>query len=130
MKLLDFMYFITYKAYERGNKSSFGSFFTNSLWISLFCFSLLMILFIPIEIALKRELFWTQDLISFLIILLSIILFNNIYLNTGKRKEKIATRFNFSKKEEKLFWYLIIVLFFISYGIFAYLAQMRLKLFE
>jgi len=119
MKLIDFVYFILYKTYEGGNKTTFGAFLLNSLMFSLFQAILLLILMSLITLSLGKSflLDFKQDSHFYIPVILLLVV-NQIYLNVGNRKHKIKTRFNLDYNK----WVQYAVLFFIIFSISAILG--------
>ena len=128
MKLIDFVYHIAYNAYLRGNKSEAGSFFINSLWISLFQFMLLFIVMTIVELSISTKIFTLfENIINFAAFILLILIINNVYLNVGNRKEKILNRVKYPTDVQKKYWILFTVTFFIAFITAGILAIFRKK---
>ena len=67
--------------------------------------------------------------VNFFIVLGAFALVNNIYLMIYNRQDKILKQFEFSEKKIKIYWYVVISLFFLSYSIFAFAANLRKDVF-
>jgi hypothetical protein len=114
MVILDFVYYISLKAFLRGNKDSFGGFLMSSLWISLFQYILLYLVLGLIEYTFQHQFtFVGKGFKEFAITIIVIVILNNIYLNTNNRNEKILSRFVISEKHSMIFGVLLVCLFFI-----------------
>jgi len=127
MKALDFIYYILFQAYVKGNKTESGAFFINALWFSLFQFLLLFIMFAIIEI--KVGTFFISHLVDiqfFFLIVFVLLLLNLLYIFTPGRRNKILTRFSLSTRSEKAYLYSTIILFFVFIWIGVYLAGILL----
>ena len=126
MKYLDLLYFVSYHGYVRGNKERMGAFMINSLWISVFQFFLVFSSLIFIEVYTKhRFLDFMYNFVNFIMVLGAFVLTNNTYLMICDRQAKILQRFEFSEKKIKIYWYILISLFFISYFVFAFASHLR-----
>lgn len=126
MQLFDFCYYLSFKAYERGNSTKNGAFLLSSLWISLLHFMWLFIILSPIEIYTGINLFpGLENFYLFALYIIILIGLNNIYLNYKNRKKIILTRFKFSKKEEIFYFIFLIFIFFISIYISVYVAGIK-----
>ncbi len=130
MKFIDFIYFLSYRAYIRGNKERFGAFLISSLWIAALQFIWILIILTSIELYLKEKLFniFTNPY-SFVVLLIGVIILNNIYLHIGSRKNKIVNSFETSAKKEKLYWVILIIFFFVSFWLLGYVRHMSKDLF-
>jgi len=127
MKALDFIYYILYQAYVRGNKTKSGAFLVNALWFTLFQFLMLFIIFAIVEINLGSELIrYLTNIYIFILIIFVILVFNLMYIFRPGRINRIQTRFSFSLRSEIAFFYSIIILFFIFLWIGVYLAGILL----
>jgi hypothetical protein len=130
MKFLDFIYFIYYKAYLKGNKESMGAFFISSLWISLLQFLWVIIFLVCSELCFEEKLIMFFDkLLGFAICLFLIVVLNNIYLSFGDRKRKILNQFHFSEQKERLYWILLTLVFFISLILAGRMGFLRKEMF-
>lgn len=130
MKLIDFIYFLSYNAYIRGNKEKMGAFFISSLWVAALQFIWILIILTSVELYLRKQLFNVFDnAYNFTAILISLIILNNIYLYIGSRRNKILSRFKISKKKEKLYWLILIVFFFISFFVLGSVRHISKDLF-
>lgn len=130
MKLIDFIYFIAYKAYIRGNKEENGAFFITSLWFSVYQAMWFYIIFSLIEI--YREARVVQDIKESLIIAILgsfFIIINNIYIHFGDRKSKIINCFQISNEKEKIYWYLYSISIFVVFGLTAYMSYIKKEMF-
>lgn len=122
MILLDFVYYISFKAFLHGNKDSFGGFFMSSLWISLFQYILLYLVLGFIECSFQYHFTSIgKGFKEFAITVIVIVVLNNIYLNFNNRKKRILTRFAISEKQSMIYGVLLIGMFFIIlwFGIFV-----------
>lgn len=127
MKALDFIYYILYQAYVRGNKTKSGAFLVNALWVSLFQFLLLFFVFAIVEINLRSDLIgYLSKIYVFILIIFVILVFNLMYIYRPGRINRIQTRFSLSTRNEIAFFYSIIILFFILLWIGVYLAGILL----
>jgi len=123
MLIIDFIYYISVKAYQRGNKDGNGSFFISSLWISLLQLFWLLTFLFCIEHYSGQKLFASiNNYKIFGFSLLLLIATNNTYLFFSNRREKILNRFHLSLEKEKIYWILLIVVFFISFFIAGRMA--------
>ena len=123
MKVLDFIYYVLFQAYFKGNKTESGAFFINALWFSLFQFLLVFIILAIIEIIVGTSLIaHLVDIQSFFLIIFVILLLNLLYIFKPGRRNIILTRFSLSKKSEKAYFYSTIILFFVFIWIGVYLA--------
>lgn len=130
MKYLNLLYFVSYHGYVRGNKERMGAFLINSLWISVFQFFLVFSALAFIEVYTKhRFLDFMYNAVNFFIVLGAFALVNNIYLMIYNRQDKILKQFEFSEKKIKIYWYVVISLFFLSYSIFSFAANLRKDVF-
>ncbi len=130
MKLIDFIYFLSYNAYVRGNKEKLGAFLISSLWFAALQFMWILIILTSIELYLRKQLFNVFDnAYNFTTLLISVIILNNLYLYIGNRKNVILSRFKISKKKEKLYWFILIVFFFISFWVLGGVRHMSKDLF-
>ncbi|KAF0201436.1 MAG: hypothetical protein FD170_2753 [Bacteroidetes bacterium] len=130
MKIIDFLYFVSYHAYVRGNKESMGAFMINSLWISALQFFLLFSFLVFVEVKMNNSFLDFLYNINFFILTLGfIILINNIYLLLFKRRMIILNRFQMSEKILKIYWFLIIGIFFICFILFSYSSYLRKETF-
>jgi len=128
MNFIDFVYYIAYKAYLRGNKSEAGSFFINSLWISLFQYMLLFIVMTTIELSISTKIFLLfENIVNFAAIILLIVIINNVYLTVGNRKEKILNRVQYPLDVQKKYWIFFTVIFFIVFITGGIMAIFRKK---
>lgn len=126
MKPLDFLYYIAYHAYIKGNRENLGVFLINSLWISVFRFFILISLLVFIEVNCKiRFLDLLYNPIFFILFLGFVILANNIYLLLFNRKERIINGFQMSDHKKYIYWFVLIGLFFIGFIFFSYSAYLR-----
>lgn len=131
MNIIDFVYYVAYHAYLRGNKDSSGSFFINSLWFSTFQFMLLFILITLMELLFERKLFsFVDNILVFFSFLLLIVLINNIYLHLGNRKEKVLSSYDLRVNEQKKYWIAFSILFFAVFFISGILANLRMSQFN
>jgi hypothetical protein len=127
MKALDFIYYIMFQAYVRGNKTESGAFLINALWFSLFQFLLIFIIFAIVEINVGA--LFIGHLVNihlFFLIIFLLLLLNLLYIYTPGRRNRILTRFSFSTKSEKAFFYSTTILFFVFLWIGVYLAGILL----
>ena len=130
MKFIDFIYYLSYKAYVRGNKEPLGAFFISTLWVSSLQFLWILTIMISIELYLKEMIFSFIDKpYNFAIFLVFMVIVNNIYLNFGNRKKRILTRFNISEKKRKLFWIMLIVFFFVSFILVGSMSFLKKEMF-
>lgn len=126
MKFIDFIYFISNKAYERGNKEKHGAFFINSLWFSSYQTILFYILFSILEILIGIQLFPNQTESVYLLLFGHIfIIINNIYLSIGDRKQKILNRFDISTKRAIVYWIVYSVSFFVFFFLGGYISFLK-----
>ncbi len=126
MILLDLIYYLSYRAYEKGNSTANGAFLMSSLWISLFQFVLLFIILTPIEIYTGLNFFpKLENFYFFALYIIILIGLNNIYLKFSNRKSLILTRFSFSKKKEIIYFVFLVIIFFVSLWIAVYLANLK-----
>lgn len=130
MKIIDFLYFVFYHAYVRGNKENMGAFMINSLWISALQFFIIISLLVFIEVKMdKRFLDFLYNANNFILALGLVILQNNLYLLLFQRKKKILNRFEMSEKSLKIYWLLLIGIFFGCFILFSYSAYLRKETF-
>jgi uncharacterized membrane protein YbjE (DUF340 family) len=130
MKIIDFLYFVSYHAYVRGNKDTMGAFMINSLWISALQFFIIISFLVFIEVKMNnRFLDFLYNINNFILALGLIILQNNLYLLLFKRKKKILNRFEMSEKMLKIYWFFIIGIFFGGFILFSYSAHLRKETF-
>ncbi len=130
MRFIDFIYFISYKAYVRGNKDRLGAFFVPSLWVSLLQFIWVFISLLMLEYFNREKYFMFLDKFhGFAIFLLLFIVLNNTYLGLGNRKSKILNRFHLSEAKEKFYWVLLIIIFFISFILAGRMGFLRKEMF-
>lgn len=127
MKALDFIYYILFQAYVKGNKTESGAFFINALWFSLFQFLLIFIIFAIIEIKLGTFFIaYLIDIQIFFFVVFVLLLLNLLYIYTPGRRNKILTRFSFNTKIEKAYFYSTIILFFVFIWIGVFVAGILL----
>ena len=130
MKLLDLIYYLSYKAYLRNDNRKSGLFFLLSCWVTLFQTLMVYILIFTHEIFTKTEYSENIGKKEHAILLLSILGLNNIYLNFGNRMQKILSRFSYyDEKREKFHWYLLIAIYFGAFITFSLLAAFRKSFF-
>ncbi|MFW5872519.1 MAG: hypothetical protein ACOCVN_00885 [bacterium] len=127
MRIIDFVYYIAYHAYLRGNKSSSGSFLIVSLWFSMFQFMLLFILLTILELLINvKLLFVAENIFTFFTFLLLIVLINNLYLHLGKGKGNVLSRYNLKVDKQKKYWMAFSILFFVVFILSGILANLRI----
>lgn len=127
MKALDFIYYILYQAYVRGNKTKSGAFLVNALWFSLFQYLMLFTVFAIVEINMGSDLIgYLSEIYIFTLIIVVIIVLNLMYIYSPGRINRIKTRFSFNLRNEIAFFYSIIILFFLFLWISVYLAGLLL----
>ena len=131
MLIIDLIYFISVKAYIRGNKVPDGAFFISSLWISLLQLLWLTIFLFCIERCFSQKIISLYDNLKmygfFLLILIAI---NNAYLALYNRKEKILIHFHLTVKQEKIYWALLIIVFFLSLIIAGRMSFLQKEMFS
>jgi len=126
MILLDLIYYLSYRAYEKGNSTANGAFLISSFWISLFQFILLFIILTPIETHTGLNFFpKLENFYFFALYIIILVGLNNLYLNFKDRKNFILSRFEFSKKEEFVYFVILVITFFVSIWIAVYLANLK-----
>lgn len=131
MKIIDFIYFISYKVYLKGNKEEHGSFLINSLWISSHQTMLFYILLSLVEISVEIKLFPNKPESSYLLIFGPIfIVINNIYLYTGNRKKRIINGFNISTKKAIIYWIIYSISFFVFFFLSGYMSYLKKEIFS
>lgn len=127
MKALDFIYYILYQAYVRGNKTKSGAFLVNALWFSLFQYLMLFTVIAIVEINMGSDLIgYLSEIYIFTLIIVVIIVLNLMYIYSPGRINRIKTRFSFNLRNEIAFFYSIIILFFLFLWISVYLAGLLL----
>ena len=126
MIVLDLIYYLSYRAYEKGNSKASGAFLISSFWISLFQFILLFIILTPIEVYSGLILFpKLENFYFFALYIIILVGLNNLYLNFKDRKKFILSRFNFSKNEEIIYFVLLVITFFASIWIAISLVDLK-----
>jgi hypothetical protein len=131
MRIFDLIYYLSNKAYIKGNKEKSGAFFISSLWFSLLQLMWIIIIIYLVEIYLLETQFeWIDNIYNFAFVLVLIVVSNNVYLNIGKRKEKIMNNFKIPEKRETYYWIIIIVFFFVRFVIAGRMAFLKKELFN
>jgi len=124
MKLIDLIYFISYKAYIRKNKNNkFGVFTLLALWMAI----LQVIIFynVSLLIGLSSDInimeHTTQK--SHIALLGLFFIMNNFYIYFGNRKDIILQRFeHLGALKERKYWYILVVFFIVIWILFGALT--------
>jgi hypothetical protein len=122
MKVLDLIYFLSYKAYIRNDESKLGVFSLLAIWVSILQMIVIynVVLIINLLADIYSVVYIERDVHIVFFILL--IVMNHLYVYTGNRKTKILNRFEYLGRErEKRYWYGLVVFFIIMWGLFILL---------
>ncbi|TVR83088.1 MAG: hypothetical protein EA412_01085 [Chitinophagaceae bacterium] len=88
MKYFDYILFLSFHEYKRGNKETFGAFTISALWLAFLQPLWLFILLSPFEFIMNQQLMiGVQTPIGFALYIILFAGFNIIYLNTNNRKQ-------------------------------------------
>lgn len=124
MKSIDFIYHIFYKMYVKGNETKLGAFTISSLWFSILQFLWIMTFISLFKIIFDLKLFFVFETITqFFFLIFLVFLLNQIYLNTGNRKEKIITGFEYDPNKYAYYSVLLFVVIMISMSISTFLMN-------
>ncbi len=123
MKIIDLVYFLSYRAYSRKNDSKFGVFSILAIWMAIF--QMIVIYNFWLIIGLATNVYSTESIERNIHITLFffLIVVNHIYVYAGNRKATIMSRFDYlGEKKEKRYWYILVVFFIAMWGVLITLS--------
>ena len=123
MRLIDFIYHIFYKMYVKDDVTKLGAFTVSSLWFSMLQFLWIMIFISLFKIIFDLKFFVFETMTQFFFLIFLVFLLNQIYLNTGNRKEKIINGFNYDPNKYIYYSVILFVVIFISMSISTFLMN-------
>lgn len=125
MKLIDLIYYISYKAYIRYN-DSFGAFTLLALWMSILQTIILYnVALIGDTVSQISIIDHINDTVH-IIIISCLFLINYAYVYFRKRKERILEYHeNLGVAKERKYWFILVLFFFLMLGLFITLLLLK-----
>lgn len=114
---------IFYKMYVKDDVTKIGAFTVSSLWFSILQFLWIMIFISLFKIIFDLKFFVFETMTQFFFLIFFVFLLNQIYLNTGNRKEKIITGFNYDPNKYIYYSVILFVIIFISMSVSTFLIN-------